>query len=494
MKAKAKKSNSVCRTKTAKASNSAYRTKTPRKDFTVHYLDPRTLGTPRVNDVLYGRISDDPDLDGLTDSVRKNGVETPLIVNRDGVIISGNRRCMAACRAGLREVPCFVRDIAETAPDFARLLVDCNENRVKGMDATLKERGMRAAASEPIEWLEMQRLKARRRESAGSIVDSIADRLKRKPPKEIVRARIFADAVIDVVNECHGRGIRPTIRQVHYLLLNNPPIRDTRTGRRYKNDLSSYDALTRVATDLRRNGELPLDAFIDATRQLRNPPTFRNAAEYVNWQLDIFGRDYMHRVMQSQGAYFVVAVEKETQAALFEEHIQHKYPGTPLMVCRGQPSTSLIGDVAAAFKASGKDRMVIVALTDCDPCGKFIARAIGKKLIDDAKLAPDDFCLIEAGLTHEQARRHNAKPQPIKSKGKSGKTIARNFRAAHGTSDVYELEAIPPDALLHILDEAMQGRMDIDAYNAEIAAYESEAANIQRAHRAMLAAFSQGAA
>ena len=80
------------------------------RDFTVHWVDPLALETPAVNDAIYGHIADDAHMDELAESMRRYGTLTPLIVNREGCIISGNRRRSAACRAGLHEVPCYVWD------------------------------------------------------------------------------------------------------------------------------------------------------------------------------------------------------------------------------------------------------------------------------------------------------------------------------------------------------------------------------------------------
>jgi len=61
---------------------------------------------------------DHGDLAGLTESVREHGVLEPLLVRHvpesgKYMIISGERRYHAACRAGLREVPCIEKDVGD---------------------------------------------------------------------------------------------------------------------------------------------------------------------------------------------------------------------------------------------------------------------------------------------------------------------------------------------------------------------------------------------
>src|SRR5207248_11592509 len=75
---------------------------------------------------IYG---DDVD-EKLLASVRAHGVYEPLLVTREGLIISGHRRWKAAKKAGLGEVPVSVFPSADDL-DVLEALVHCNEQRVK---------------------------------------------------------------------------------------------------------------------------------------------------------------------------------------------------------------------------------------------------------------------------------------------------------------------------------------------------------------------------
>ena len=58
-------------------------------------------------------ILDDDEQLSLNESVRENGIINPLTVNvigREVIIIAGRRRLHAAKVAGLKTVPCFVKD------------------------------------------------------------------------------------------------------------------------------------------------------------------------------------------------------------------------------------------------------------------------------------------------------------------------------------------------------------------------------------------------
>ena len=455
------------------------------RDYAVHFRSPWTLETPCVNDEIYGKAADDAGIGKLVESVRRRGVITPLLVNRKGVVISGNRRCVAACRAGLHEVPCYVWDVPEGSDDFVRLLVEANENRVKGADAQTAEIGIKGADGNPAMWLAARRLDAERRERCGGIAEALEVRGRTR--KAITRARKLADAAVEAVHAELAQGITPTVRQIHYRLLDVAPVKDTQTGERYKNDLASYEALVRVMTRLRVNGEISFDHVIDAGRALFMPPTHADAADYVRDELAGFGGTYRRNYMKSQGAFFAVVVEKEAMGEFFRRHIYEKYPGACVMVCRGFASMSLVYALYSAFKASGKERMNLLAFSDCDPAGGGIVEDVGQKLLE-LGLDECEFTLARCGLTHAQAQKFGARPQPIKAKGKAGKTVARKFEERHGTRDVYELEAVSPGELLRILDDEMAARMDADAYNAEVEADERDAEAIVETRRKLYAA------
>ena len=459
------------------------------RDYAVHFRSPWELETPCINDAVYGKVTKDASVDQLVESIKRRGVITPLLVNRKGVVISGNRRCVAACRAGLHEVPCYVWDVPESSDDFARILVEANECRVKDGSVQTAEIGIKGTNGDPVMWLAARRIEAERRARCGGMAEALE--VKGRTRKPITRARKLADAAIEAVHEELAQGITPTVRQIHYRLLDAAPVKDTQTGERYKNDDASYRALVSVMARLRVNGEIPFDHVIDAGRELFMQQTHADAADYVRDTLAGFGGTYRRNYMRSQGAFFAVIVEKAAMIEFFRQHVCEKYPGAAVMACRGFASLSLVYELYSAFKASGKAHMVILAFSDCDPAGGGIVENVGQTLLE-LGLDECEFALARCGLTHAQAQTFGARPQPIKAKGKAGKTVARKFEEKHGTRDVYEMEAIPPGELLKILDDEMLARMNLDAYNAEVEADERDAETIVETRRRLYAALVPG--
>ena len=78
------------------------------------------------------KVQDDEEMENLTESIRQNGILSPLIVrpieNTDEYeVISGHRRLHAAMKAGAEQVPAFI--YAVSRDEAAIMLVDSNLHR-----------------------------------------------------------------------------------------------------------------------------------------------------------------------------------------------------------------------------------------------------------------------------------------------------------------------------------------------------------------------------
>ena len=87
----------------------------------------------------------------------------------------------------------------------------------------------------------------------------------------------------------------------------------------------------------------------------------------------------------------------------------------------------------------------------------------------------ESLCPIKVALNAEQVKRFNL-PPALKAKEKS--VNRKRFVEAHG-ENVWELEALEPEQLQGLLDEAIRSVLDIDAYNIEVAAEATDAAQIE---------------
>jgi len=425
---------------------------------------PYELIHPRFNGEVYRPRED---IEELAADIRKRGLLDPPIINRENVIISGNSRADACCRAGLKSIPCFVLNLKEGTPQFNEALVAANShNREKTLAERAHERAVEGDPATAEEYFTDLKIADMNRVSQARKIDTLPKRKR----AEILLNRDLANAAKNViVHYTNEIGIKISLRQVHYRLLNNPPIRNIKTRDLYANTAQCYGTLSDVVTRLRLNGELEPDALLDEGRPITPLEYFsRDAKSYLDRFAETFGKDFRRNCTQSQMNFICVFVEKMTQRALIENHLLDKYPGIPLAVGRGYASISAIAELANAWKHSGKRKMILVCLSDCDPCGNEIKVSLGQTLEEMGFVQGIDFEIVNAGLTYEQAEREGARPSPIKANGKCGKTKAMKYIANGGKREVYELECLPPERLLAILDESLESVMDMKMVQAEL--------------------------
>lgn len=122
------------------------------------YLDPVTLKPHPLSAALYREDQEMPewrtsgisqlqalqiviesmDITDILESIKRNGIRTPLIINENRIIISGCRRWKAALQLGLTSVPCEVRSF-ENEDEETKAILDFNLYRNKTFSQRMKE-------------------------------------------------------------------------------------------------------------------------------------------------------------------------------------------------------------------------------------------------------------------------------------------------------------------------------------------------------------------
>jgi hypothetical protein len=418
----------------------------------------RDLRPSPENDELYRPVDPDgPQIQRLAQSILEHGIQEPLLITRDHWIVSGHRRHAAARLAGFDAVPCRVAPLFKDADHdrFMALLTECNRQRVKSFDEKLREQVVtvdREAAYASL-------ISHRRQRSAVA-----ADRLAITGTTR--RARItdaktpFVAAILDVLDDLAE--FKPlSARQIHYALLNNPPLRHARKAdSRYANDRASYKSLVELLTRCRLVGLVPMDAIADETRPVTTWKVYCDVQDYLQDELQGFLQGYWRDLLVSQPNHIELVVEKNTVAPIILP-VAEKYC-LPTTVGRGYCSLPPRRDMADRFLRSGKQRFILLVVSDFDPDGEEIAHSLARSLRDDFGVRSIEP--IKAALTAGQVEGFR-----LASDAEAKWTSAnyQKFVQRYG-KDVFELEALRPSQLQSVLQQAIESVLDVAAFNAEL--------------------------
>lgn len=151
------------------------------------------------------KVLDDERMEELTESIRANGILTPVLVRPDDEgtyeMISGHRRLRAAKRAGLRKIPAIIKEMTDDEATIA--MVDGNIQReeilpsekafaLKMKMAALKKQGKRNdLTTSSTEWTKSR---------AGDIVGE-AEGISKSQVHKYIRITELIPKLLDMVDE-----------------------------------------------------------------------------------------------------------------------------------------------------------------------------------------------------------------------------------------------------------------------------------------------------
>jgi hypothetical protein len=130
-------------------------------------------------------------------------------------------------------------------------------------------------------------------------------------------------------------------------------------------------------------------------------------------------------------------------------------------------------DIAQRFQRSGKNRLVLVIVSDFDPDGEEISQSLARSMRDDFGI--ENIYPIKAALTRDQTQSLNL-PKGLKAKPKS-KNYDK-FCEANNGDDCWEVESLSPLQLQELVRDAIEGIIDIDLLNQEIAQEKRDAQHL----------------
>ena len=447
-------------------------------ELKLDHVQVRPLGSIKPapeNDDVYRTITwDDPDLRELALSIQAHGIQEPLLISRDGYIISGHRRRMAALLAELDHVPVRVHPIsrAENRDEFLKLLVEMNSQRIKSAAELLHESVIKVDPKEAHRQIINQREekdRARRRLNSLDVIDPEHGSSR----CEISEAkRPFLDAVLRVLEE--QRDYWPlSDRQIHYRLLGSdaPLTHASKPDSQYVNDKASYRKLTDLVSRARIDGLIDWNAIEDVTRPVDTHAAFQNPEEFFRQEFDNLLAGYWRNRQQSQPDHIEIVAEKLTVQSILQS-VAKEFT-IPLTISRGMSSLPPKKEIELRYRRSRKRRLVLLVVSDLDPAGDAIAEDLVKSFRRDFHIYSIEA--YKVALTISQVEQFGLEPS-MEAKNTSPTYAA--FVDRYGITDAYELEAMEPADLAETLREAIKQVLDLDLYNQELAAEEADSTQI----------------
>jgi hypothetical protein len=432
--------------------------------------------SPENETLLYNRIrGDDPDVVALAKSVRKYGVKEPLVLTLDHYLLSGHRRRVACLLAGVDTVPVRFEPIRRGDgdepgdPRFLVLLREYNRQRVKTFDETVREEALTINPAEAHRVLVEHRKKRSAVTAEVVKIDGVKTRAAITAAKEP-----FLDAIRHILDELSAYWPL-TDRQIHYNLLNDPPLKHARKpDSRYRNDAPSYKALCELLTRARLAGAIPFAAIEDPTRPVQTWQTWGSVAPFLRGELNGLFKGYYRNLLQSQPNHIEVVGEKNTVQGIIEP-VASQFC-IPMTIGRGYCSLDPRKKMYDRFVASGKEKLILLVVSDFDPEGEEIPHSFARSMRDD--FGVETIVPIKVALTYPQVQASSLHPNRLKdSSSRAGK-----FRERYG-DDTYELEAIQPRQLQQWLREAIDDVLDVDAFNRELEREAEDAARLEALRR-----------
>lgn len=242
---------------------------------------------------------------------------------------------------------------------------------------------------------------------------------------------------------------RMTVRQVFYQLEVAEVVEKTERG---------YRDVQKQVLLMRREGLLPYSFITDGTRRRRKPSTFADASDYVTTAASQYRRD----LWRGHHERVEVWLEKDGLADIVSD-VTDRWD-VSLMVSRGSSSETFLHDADVRHLKDGRDRDIgtyVYTLYDYDAGGERSHEQVR------GALELDGVCQVERlAVTPEQIREWDLPSRPAKPSDPE----------AHrwGDTPCVELDAIDPDTLRGLVEEAVLRHVDRDAWDAGQAIEEDE--------------------
>jgi hypothetical protein len=252
-------------------------------------------------------------------------------------------------------------------------------------------------------------------------------------------------AIRDAVDELTMRFERMTVRQVFYQLETLRVVEKTEGG---------YRQVQQQVLKMRREGLLSWAFITDGTRWQRKPRSYSDA----NYYIEQVSRSYRRDLWQEQDVRIEIWLEKDALADVIVDTCAAW--DVSLMVSRGQSSATFLHSAAETAREAWEvtDAVTFIyALYDFDAGGERAYRTVERELPIHAPGTP--IVVERLAVTKEQIDDWDLPTRPAKRSDPEA--------AKWADKPAVELDAINPDRLTALVEEAITGHIDESAWLIE---------------------------
>lgn len=248
-----------------------------------------------------------------------------------------------------------------------------------------------------------------------------------------------------IIGEYQAAGFQLTLRQIYYQFVARGVIANTE---------QSYKRIGDIVSAGRRAGLLDWDAIEDRTRHLRKLNSWKGPREILEAARDSFHRD----LWANQRRRVEVWIEKDALVGIIERPCNES--DVPHFSCRGYVSDSEMQEAGMRIirRLRVKQGTIIIHLGDHDPSGIDMTRDITDRLALFTRNSPG-IEVMRIALTMEQIQALQPPPNPAKITD----SRYQSYVALYG-EESWELDALDPQYLRTIVEEAIFAERDMDKW------------------------------
>lgn len=245
-----------------------------------------------------------------------------------------------------------------------------------------------------------------------------------------------------------------TLRQLFYRLVSNQDLPNT-TG--------AYKGLSSRSAEERRRGRFP--DLIDRGRSIHRYESWRDPAHALRDALDYYRLDRT----TGQDVSLYLGVEKAGMVVQLQSWFGDL--GVPILALGGYSSQSYVDTIRADTERAARPAILLYA-GDFDPSGEDIDRDFTERSGCWDKV-------IRVALSADLVREHRLPINP----GKTTDSRAAGFIERHGELMQVELDALPPETLRALYQDAIAGYWDTSAYESVLVQEEHDRQRLRDALR-----------